>query len=170
MSATRARNHREPGRGRQPGSRQVRGSSGLRTEQRADLTQPGGVLAGVVLAEQELVAGREQGPHLRRGPASVATVLTGEDVDGVDGVHIVCSAGHCEPAGELVAEMLASHDQHAVRTAGDPATSGGTESGVLTVAEGGACVIIVGLLRSSSTAAAEGSVTEDPGCHPVALP
>jgi hypothetical protein len=51
---------------------------------------------------------------------------------------------------ELVAEVPAARDQYAARAATLPATTGETESGEVTVAEGGAGVLIVVLPSARS--------------------
>jgi hypothetical protein len=107
------------------------------------------VLAGVVPAEQEVVAVREESPYVRRGAAAVATVLPGEAGYRVGGEHVGRSAAHIATdgaarAGGLVAGVI-PHDQYAARRRGDSATRGGTERGMVTVAEGGAGVLIVEL-------------------------
>jgi hypothetical protein len=78
----RARSREETGLGT------VKGRSGIGAQFRADLSQAGLVLAGVVSAEEELVAPREQCAGVRGGAAPVAAVVAGEK-GAVPGAHVV---------------------------------------------------------------------------------
>jgi hypothetical protein len=78
----RARSREETGLGTDGGRSGIGGQFG------ADLAQAGLVLAGVVSAEEELVAPRKQCTGVRGGAATVAAVVAGEE-GGVPGGHVV---------------------------------------------------------------------------------
>ena len=140
------------------------GSSGFRAEQGADLAQPGGVLAGVVPQNRRSLPSGRRARTCAAARQRSQRSWRGED--RVGGEHVGRSAAHVSRAhGVRRGQANWSRGCLPPTTSTPPVPQRGLRrravarrDGVVTVAEGGAGVLIVDSLRSSSDC----GTTKDP--------